>query len=107
MTNKYIIAIVFFLITSLANSRLVAVQQPINGKYTEYYPDNTLRVKGRYVKGNKDGYWFYYAHNKIVEKKEYYKKGSLKRTYLYNPKGQLSQIIDDKGTIVTKPACGC
>ncbi len=107
MTKKYIISIVFFLLLALASSGLNTAQQPINGKYTEHYPDNTLRVKGRYVKGNKEGFWFYYAQNKIVEKKEYYKKGSLKRTYLYNPKGQLSQIIDDKGNITTKPACGC
>lgn len=107
MTNKYLISIIVFLLIGHISSGLNTVQQPINGKYTEYYPDNTLRVKGRYVKGNKDGYWFYFAQNKIVEKKEYFKKGTLKRTYIYNPKGKLSQIIDEKGNITTKPACGC
>ena len=107
MTNKHLISIVFFLFIGFAGNSLTIVQQPIKGKYTEHYPDKTLRVKGHYVKGNKDGFWFYYGQNKIIEKKELYKKGNLKRVYIYNVKGQLSEIIDEKGNITTKPTCGC
>lgn len=82
-------------------------QQPLHGTYKEFYPNGKVKVKGHYTNGNKTGNWYYYTEKKILEKREYYKKGKLKRTYTYNEKGQLAVIEDDKGNITTKPACGC
>jgi len=82
-------------------------QQPLHGVYREFHPNGKVKVKGHYNKGNKTGNWYYYTDKKIFEKREYFKKGKLKRTYTYNQKGQLAVIEDDKGNVITKPACGC
>jgi antitoxin component YwqK of YwqJK toxin-antitoxin module len=84
-----------------------SAQQPLNGIYKEFHPNGKVKVKGKYTNGNKTGNWYYYTDKKILEKREYFKKGKLKRTYTYNEKGQLAVIEDDKGNVITKPACGC
>jgi antitoxin component YwqK of YwqJK toxin-antitoxin module len=85
----------------------VSAQQPLHGVYKEFHPNGKVKVKGHYNQGNKTGNWFYYNDKKILEKREFFKNGMLKRTYSYNEKGQLAVIEDDKGNVITKPACGC
>ncbi len=85
----------------------IKAQQPLNGTYREFYPSGKVKVKGHYTNGNKTGNWYYYSEKKILEKREHYKKGKLKRTYIYTEKGQLAVIEDDKGNMTIKPACGC
>jgi antitoxin component YwqK of YwqJK toxin-antitoxin module len=85
----------------------IYAQQPLHGVYKEFHPNGKVKVKGHYNQGSKTGNWFYYTDKKILEKREFFKNGNLKRTYSYNEKGQLAVIEDDKGNVIIKPACGC
>ena len=81
-------------------------QEPLHGVYKEFYPNGKIKIKGQYFYGSKMGNWYYYNEKKILEKRMFYQKGKLKRTYTYNVKGLLAVIEDDKGNVHTKPACG-
>ena len=94
------ILLVFLLLESKA-------QEPLHGVYKDFYPNGKVKTKGHYFYGNKIGNWYYYSEKKILEKRLFYQKGKLKRTYTYNIKGQLAVIEDDKCNVHTKPACGC
>jgi antitoxin component YwqK of YwqJK toxin-antitoxin module len=82
-------------------------QKPIKEKYSSYYADSTLKEKGFYVSGVKDGQWFYYDINSSINLKEKWKKGILIWQIYYTPKGKISKTVDKNGTVKTRPACGC
>jgi antitoxin component YwqK of YwqJK toxin-antitoxin module len=81
-------------------------QTPPNGKYLEKHENGKMKVKGRYKNGQKKGNWFYYSSNGQPEKREFWKNGALKITYLYNEKGRIYQTIDKKGTHIIE-RCNC
>ncbi|NLE05852.1 MAG: hypothetical protein GX638_13785 [Crenarchaeota archaeon] len=56
---------------------------PLNGKYLEYYKNGDMKIKGQYVDGDKDGIWYYYFEQDILEKKEIWDKGVLIETIHY------------------------
>jgi antitoxin component YwqK of YwqJK toxin-antitoxin module len=77
------------------------------GRYTERYENNRIKVKGHYHNGQKTGNWFYFGTNGILQKRERWNKGQLKLTFLYNEKGRLASITNNKGVTTYKPGCGC
>ncbi len=76
-------------------------------KHTAFYADNTLKEKGQYLLGAKDGYWYYYHLNRSINLKEKWKKGVLIWQIYYTPKGKISKTVNKNGTVKTRPACGC
>lgn len=90
----------------LPSPRVYGRQLP-EGRYTERYENNKIKVKGRYHNGQKTGNWFYYAPGGMLQKRERWAKGQLKLVFLYNEKGRLASITNDKGVTSYKPGCGC
>ena len=48
-----------------------------NGVAEFYYPGVKLMIKGEYLKGEKNGKWFYYDTTEKILRKEEYKNGEL------------------------------
>jgi len=69
---------------------------------------SNILVKQKFKQGKPCGNWSYYtlSTSKII-KKEFYKKGALQYTYLYNEKGQLIESIDKKGVSKIYEPCNC
>lgn len=82
-------------------------QTPADGKYTERYENNRVKVQGRYEQGRKKGTWFYYAPDGKLQKRERWRNGTLKLLFSYNDSGKLVSITDANGRTTYKPACGC
>lgn len=98
------LALALFLI--LCPAGMYGRQLP-EGKYIERYENNKVKVKGHYRNGQKNGNWFYFAPGGILQKRERWASGQLKLTFLYNEKGRLASITNDKGVTTYKPGCGC
>ena len=81
--------------------------EPNTSKFRAFYPNGNAKVKGRFKNGNKQGNWFYYSENGLLQKRERYNNGILKATFNYNNKGLLINVINKKGKIINKKACGC
>lgn len=69
---------------------------------------SNIFIKQKFKQGKPCGNWSYFAlsTSKII-KKEFYKKGALHYTYLYNEKGQLIESIDKKGVSKVYEPCNC
>jgi antitoxin component YwqK of YwqJK toxin-antitoxin module len=107
MNKRVFLLAVILLGLALANpiSAHTPYSKPV--KYREFYENGKLKVKGKLVDGQKHGQWYYYAPNQLLQKRERYKKGKLKQTFIYNEKGLLITIIMEDGRIIPQKACGC
>lgn len=76
-------------------------------KYREFYENGKLKVKGKMMDGARHGNWYYYTQNQMLQKRERYKNGKLKQTFIYNEKGLLITIILEDGKVIHQKACGC
>lgn len=101
----HFISIITINLLLLSNLQLLS-QTPPKGKYLEKHENGKVKVKGRYKNGQKKGNWFYYLPNGQTQKRELWKNGALKTTYLYNEKGRIYQMIDKKG-VHDVERCNC
>lgn len=74
--------------------------------YTEVYTNGKTKIKGLYVNGLKHKNWYYYNPTGSLAKREQYKAGVLKNTFIFN-NGRLASITDASGKTTYKPGCGC
>lgn len=87
------------------------------GKWKEYYSNNTIKAEGEYKDGLKEGLWTFYYENGNIEQRGYYKKGKMTGEWKwYNIEGKLKKIenyemgkeegdyveYDDSGKVIVK-----
>jgi antitoxin component YwqK of YwqJK toxin-antitoxin module len=93
-------------VSTIAFSQNTAIQTPQDGFYKGFYANKTIKEKGHYKQGLKQGIWYYYSELGVMEKKEKYKLGEL-QWQLFFEKGKLTKIIDKKGKVTERSKCGC
>lgn len=76
------------------------------GRWKEWHNNGQLKSQGRYANNLKKGSWKYYDEQGQLEKQEKYRHGELRWTFIYSNK-RLIKIIDRKGRVTKKAACGC
>ncbi len=97
----------FFSVLICWQSIAFTMQEPQTGKYIEKYENGKIKVKGKLKNGMKQGNWYYYSPNHVIQKREQYKNGILKRALHFNEKGQLVTIVLENGKEIPQKACGC
>jgi antitoxin component YwqK of YwqJK toxin-antitoxin module len=62
----------YFSSDSLIKSQYHYSQNKFNGKYTEWYENGNLKIKGRYLMGKADSLWTYYYPNGKIQSKGFF-----------------------------------
>lgn len=86
------------------------IDTTVQGKVVWNYinPETKLLEKGVFINGHRHGYWkFYDPIKNIIYKKEKYKNGIRKYTYIYNKHGKIIIYIDPDNIVHKRPDCGC
>ncbi len=65
----------------------------VDGKYISYREDSTVMSEGMYKNGSRKGKWYYYFSNKSISKIEVYRRGSLKKSIIYDVNGKKDFVI--------------
>jgi len=61
----------------------------MDGEFIEYYPGGDIKVKGQYIKGQKNGTWETLKDDGILKLTEVYENGSLTKKITYYTDGKI------------------
>jgi antitoxin component YwqK of YwqJK toxin-antitoxin module len=61
----------------------------LNGEYSEIFGDGSIKTKGKYIEGKKEGIWESYKSDKTRRPTEEYKDGTLIRKITYHSNGNI------------------
>lgn len=108
MNKKYFTllfaCLIFLFLTSFGQTPEIVI--PSNGKYKQLYKNGETMEKGHFKNSQKNGIWYYYNENGMLQKKEKFIFGKSQWQIFFD-KGKITKIIDNNGKVTERSKCGC